>query len=654
MKIISFLLLLFAVTLAHPQSNPAPSTISLQLAGQHQFEFAGYYAAQAQGYYREAGLEIEFKVLETGIHPVTEVLTGRATYGIWNSDLMLERLSGQPVVMLANFQKHSPSVLMTHPAIRSPLQLKGKTIVGTAEQQGMTAIRLMLRRYGLDPEQQVTWLPHSFDIADLATQRVDAMAVDMSNQPFEMDQLGAPYTILDPHNYGIAVLGDYLFTSEKTLAANPEQTDRFVAASIKGWEYALANPDEIIELILQTYSQTKSPAALAYEANVIEQLIMPSIYALGEIDEDRIDSIAQRYLGLGSMHSTAQLDGFIHYSGRNHRAFTDAPHNDTPSMFSKQETAELNNKARMLINSHLHEQPQKTIKNANFILFIPHDRPFWQQLTEYAQAVAHDLAVDLTIINIQNDTQIMLDAVESACQAGVDGIIFQSYTIDTGEAMLQRIDECQIPSILINSNIGATPVKPRKEHPYLIAKFLPNDFQAGYDLLKTLVSAASQVYQPQALHILAIDGSTLHEAAIERKQGREHYLKTLGKVASYQTLAGDWTTEHSATLFAQAYAENPHINVIWVASDEMAMGAVQQIKALGIEKPIYIGAVICCKPCAKEQWPPRLAGIFWKVRGQCCYCTIISTGVISSCKAWNTKPKWLLLPQKIIRCCKIF
>ena len=64
--------------------------IHLQLRWHHQFQFAGYYAAIEQGYYREAGLDVVIHPGSPGVTPVAEVLTGRAHYGVANSELLLQ------------------------------------------------------------------------------------------------------------------------------------------------------------------------------------------------------------------------------------------------------------------------------------------------------------------------------------------------------------------------------------------------------------------------------------------------------------------------------------------------------------------------------------------------------------------------------------
>ena len=75
--------------------------IDFQMRWHHQFQFAGYYAAIERGYYREEGLDVHLHEGGPGRTPVDEVLSGRAQYAESNSELLIARMEGKPVVALA-------------------------------------------------------------------------------------------------------------------------------------------------------------------------------------------------------------------------------------------------------------------------------------------------------------------------------------------------------------------------------------------------------------------------------------------------------------------------------------------------------------------------------------------------------------------------
>ena len=106
-----FVTLIFSI-LALSNTAFALDAVTLQLSGKHSFQFAGYYAAQEQGYFREAGLAVNFVESQTGIDTVKQVIDGKADYGTGNSSLLLEKYAGKPVVLLAVIFQHSQSVLI--------------------------------------------------------------------------------------------------------------------------------------------------------------------------------------------------------------------------------------------------------------------------------------------------------------------------------------------------------------------------------------------------------------------------------------------------------------------------------------------------------------------------------------------------------------
>ena len=86
--------------------------VRLQLKWRHQFQSAGYYAAIEQGYYRDAGLNVELIEGSPDHDPVAEVESGGAEYGVGTSELLLLRAQGHPLVVLAAVFQHSPTVLL--------------------------------------------------------------------------------------------------------------------------------------------------------------------------------------------------------------------------------------------------------------------------------------------------------------------------------------------------------------------------------------------------------------------------------------------------------------------------------------------------------------------------------------------------------------
>lgn len=286
--------------------------ITVQLKWKHQFQFAGYYAAVEKGFYQEAGLNVTLKEAGPSIQPVEEVLSGRAQYGVANSELMLYRLKGEPVVALAAIIQHSPVVLMSlkDSNIFSPQDLIGKRVMYPSGAYGANTLGI-LHKEGVELSQ-ITSVPLSFNIMDLVDNNVDAMVGYVTDQPFLLKEKGIPYNLIDYRNYGVDFYGDVLFSSEKIVDTKPNEVALFRAATIKGWQYAIENSDEIIQLILERYHTLKTEDELRYEAVETIKLIVPKLVDMGHMNPGRWTHIAETFVGLGMAEGVFQDDGFIY------------------------------------------------------------------------------------------------------------------------------------------------------------------------------------------------------------------------------------------------------------------------------------------------------------------------------------------------------
>lgn len=150
-----------------PQQNGAEEVIDVQLRWKHQFQFAGYYAAIAKGYYREEGLDVRLHEGGPNVTPVEEVLSGRAQYGEANSELLYARLHGKPLVALAVIFQHSPSVLVarTDQGVRTVHDLIGKPLM-LMDAQTDADFLAMFRSEGI-PLEKLQLLPSSYQIGDV-------------------------------------------------------------------------------------------------------------------------------------------------------------------------------------------------------------------------------------------------------------------------------------------------------------------------------------------------------------------------------------------------------------------------------------------------------------------------------------------------------
>jgi len=312
--------MLFLLMLSVPQSSAAggddggrePEAVTIQLKWRHQFQFAGYYAAIAKGYYAREGLRVRLRPRRPGENHIEAVLAGKARYGTADAGLLLYRRRGEPVVLLAQIFQHSPFVFLSRrdSGIIGPYEMAGKRVMMDAA--GTSAPLAGLIATTLGGLDRIERLPHSMDVGDLIDGTVDVMSAYVTDQPYLLRRRGVEINIIDPRNYGVDFYGDNLFTTEEELRLHPGRAERLRRATIKGWEYALAHADEIIDLITTRYAPRSDREHLRFEAEATRRMIAPGLIPLGEVKAERYQRIAEIYATLGLMDDARVPPGFIY------------------------------------------------------------------------------------------------------------------------------------------------------------------------------------------------------------------------------------------------------------------------------------------------------------------------------------------------------
>lgn len=301
---VSGLLFVFALPLL------AGTPVTLQFRWTHGFQFAGYYAAEAQGYYRDAGLDVRFEEAYPGLDVVREVVSGKADFGVGTNGLLIARRDGQPVVVLAAIFQHSPLVYIArrNSAVQSIHDLVGKRVM---IEPGADELLAYLRRERI-PIDRLQRVEHSFSPQALIDGKVDAISAYLSHESYFLDEAGVDYRVFSPRSAGIDFYGDNLFTSEDQLRRNPELVRAFREASLRGWRYAIDHPEEVAALIHARYSSTHSLDFYLFEARQMLPLIRSDLVDIGYMSVDRWQHIASTYADIGMLPDGFDFRGLLY------------------------------------------------------------------------------------------------------------------------------------------------------------------------------------------------------------------------------------------------------------------------------------------------------------------------------------------------------
>ena len=316
------LVLSFPVAQANVSNDKPLEKVKLQLSWYHQFQFAGYYAAKLKGYYLEEGLEVEINECNPNLLPVDAVLSGEEDFGTANSDIILLYMQGKPVVVLATIMQHSPWCLLVRAdsGIAVPEDLINKTV--STEMSYRDAEFQAMFKYEKISVEKINIILSEPGAKNLINGTVDARASYISDEPYKLQSRGYEPRVIRPVNYGIDFYGDTLFTSESQIREHPQRVAAFHRASLRGWQYAMDHPEEIVDYIFSTYYADTDPAQakvflsrehLLFEATVMaEDLIHPEIIEIGHMNPHRWQRIADTYVAVGMAEPAETLNGFIY------------------------------------------------------------------------------------------------------------------------------------------------------------------------------------------------------------------------------------------------------------------------------------------------------------------------------------------------------
>lgn len=304
----------------------AQDKVVLQLHFDHQFQFAGYYAAQWKGFYKEAGLNVDIRsgMRSDGslINVMEELKSGRIDFGIAAGDALIARANGVPLVLLASIFQQSGVEVFALPKARllSPADLPRLRVQNGNNHLLDLELIAMLEAEGIDPKTvPLLSMPPPYTIQShfdrLFKGEVDATLAYSLSILWYAKERNIALTRLRPSAYGVDFYGDSLFAHRGTIEKDHEMVERFVAASLKGWQYAMEHPDEIAaEIAVKLPCVLPVSNSVAYNrflAGRVKQLTMFPVVRIGHINPERWETMNDSMKLAGLVNTDLDIDTFI-------------------------------------------------------------------------------------------------------------------------------------------------------------------------------------------------------------------------------------------------------------------------------------------------------------------------------------------------------
>lgn len=260
------------------QTNNEPlEKVTVRLAWLHQAQFAGFYVAKEKGFYKDVGLDVDLKEYEENLNNVDELSQGKSNFTLVTPlEIITAVGKGSQIKGIAAIYQTSPLAFgsLKSSGIKSPSDFKGKVIGAKGgNQEAKVKYKAMMQGYKLlDSEVTIKDVDYTMDEADdLLKKRVDLIDLYRTDQPYLMKEKGVDFELLLPERFGITGYGDTIATTDKLITEKPEMINAFVQGTVKGWEFAITNPEEALRIV-EKY-QNPDYADRARQKHILEQSI---------------------------------------------------------------------------------------------------------------------------------------------------------------------------------------------------------------------------------------------------------------------------------------------------------------------------------------------------------------------------------------------
>ncbi|MBF0545618.1 MAG: PAS domain S-box protein [Candidatus Riflebacteria bacterium] len=278
-------------------------------------QLPGYLFAKEKGFFEENGLDVEIKLASDSFLPLQMLLTGNADFAVGDSEILLFRMQGKPIVCLGAIFQHSPfSLLIRKPEISGNENLfnfSGKKIF-LKPNFGEIETKLMLLNEGISlGNLNFQNIPE--DNSRLLSIGSNIQVVSIIPEKNILQQIDFPPLFIRPYDNTGDFYANMIYTTQEKLNNDPLLIKTFRQAVIQGWNYALEHPQEAFEKIGFSKDE-KLPGFWNFEKMyfVFKNLIKSDLAKIGEVYEERFLQTAHKMTDYELFKGEYSIDRFVY------------------------------------------------------------------------------------------------------------------------------------------------------------------------------------------------------------------------------------------------------------------------------------------------------------------------------------------------------
>ena len=214
-----------------------------------QAQFAGYYVAETKGFYREAGVKVRIEHPSATQPAVNRLLSGECQATTLQLCQALEIAdSNKPLVNILQTSMNNAMVIVSARK-KDPLKQKGAKVGIWSVGFGQLAICMSTKDH-LDYQ----WVRFAQNVNLFVSGVLDATLAMSYNEFYQLVQAGIEMTDKNVYRFcdhGYNVQEDGVYMNRDYYEKHRDQACRFAQASRKGWEWAVAHPEEALDIVMR-------------------------------------------------------------------------------------------------------------------------------------------------------------------------------------------------------------------------------------------------------------------------------------------------------------------------------------------------------------------------------------------------------------------
>lgn len=207
---------------------------------------------------------------------------------------------------------------------------------------------------------------------------------------------------------------------------------------------------------------------------------------------------------------------------------------------------------------------------------------FWVSYSQFMQAAAHDLGVDLQILYSRRQPELTVAQARIALQGPnrPDYLMFVNEQY-VAPQILRLAEGSGVKLFMVNAVLTADQQALVGERADRIGSLVPNDEEGGYLMMKELIRLHPPVARDEPIEVLAFSGLKITPSAQLRERGMQRALAEHPQVRLRQLVYSGWTRQRAYEQARQLVSRYPKVSLVWSANDEMAFGAMRAFAEAG-------------------------------------------------------------------------